>query len=824
MRKFFFSFFILLLLVVPVILFGQTMKSADSLKEKIPVPINLINANNELSQTQEKLEKIARNLKNQGNNINIDSVISNYSSYLNLEAKEIDEIKSLSISKFYLESASRTWKEYQLHINDALKEIGIEVSACQKNLNNLVFEQDVWRLTLKEFLIKADVPNELITRINKIINRISKLKRDYEAKQKEFILKEKRLTDLLDLTNQVLDKIQLLKKQQRTRLFIASGKPFWEISLNHNDIFPIISHLKKVWVINKKSVYNYFSQKSFFWIGFFLLVIALFFLFLKIRYNRLRYDESHPGFVNANFILNIKFIPSLLLILLSYIIIFEQTIPLSLSAIITVALLVLTAMLISRFAGEKGKVQSIAILTLFVINEIEIVFWYFGDLLWYYIVAESVVGIVLIYFFIGFKWKKQVNENPPFVQTMVSVSRFMAGFLAISIFANLFGYVNLAALLTKIAAKIPSILLIIYLLYRILELSITAGCEIGRAFKWSAARYCVNIENGLIKILKLTALFLLVELTLVTIEIYQPVADWFEEALVYDIAIGNISISLGRVLGMILIIAVSYFIANIFKILFGNSALINRNFSKGFLFAINKTAGYIVIAIGFIFGFAYAGIDLGKFSLLAGALGVGIGFGLQNIVNNFISGLILLYERPVEVGDIISVGELTGEVKSIGVRASKIRAFNGFDVVVPNGNIISNDLINWTLEDKKRRLEIKLGVNYGTNPNKVLKILQKEAVNIDKVLVDPAPVALFEGFGDSSLNFRLLVWVHFNDSLTTKSELSIAIYDALMGAGIGIPFPQMDVHIKDGHFTEQPEVIMPKAPDNSSAVTNDNDE
>ena len=357
-------------------------------------------------------------------------------------------------------------------------------------------------------------------------------------------------------------------------------------------------------------------------------------------------------------------------------------------------------------------------------------------------------------------------------------------------------------------------------MYKLLEIIIIAGCEAGKSFKWHASRYCVNIELNLIRVLKLATVYILIGLILDTLEIYKPVADWIVEALVYNITIGSITISMSRILGMILIIVVSYFLANIFKVLFGNSELVNKSLSKGFLFAINKTVGYIIIIIGFIIGFAYAGIDLGKFSLLAGALGVGIGFGLQNIVNNFISGLILLYERPVEVGDIITVGSLMGEVKSIGVRASKIRTFDGAEVVVPNGNIISNDLINWTLSDKKRRLEIKIGVEYGSNPNEVLKLLQKVAVNNDKVLVDPAPTVLFDGFGESSLDFRLLAWVHFNESLSTKSQLSIAVYDALSEANIGIPFPQIDLHIKE-HLTEQPKVVTPKAPDNTPEVVND---
>jgi len=271
---------------------------------------------------------------------------------------------------------------------------------------------------------------------------------------------------------------------------------------------------------------------------------------------------------------------------------------------------------------------------------------------------------------------------------------------------------------------------------------------------------------------------------------------------------------------MMLIFLGAFLIAGLIRIVFENHALIKNKLSKGMAFAISSTIRYLIIIFGVILGLAYAGVDMSKFSLLAGALGVGIGFGLQNIVNNFISGLILLYERPVEVGDIIEVGQLMGEVKSIGVRASRVKTYDGAEVVVPNGNIISNDLINWTLSDNKRRVDIRIGVAYGSDPNQVLKLLQKTAVEHDKVLVEPPPRALFIEFGDSSLNFRLLCWTHFEEGLGVKSDIFVAIYNALTEAGIEIPFPQVDLHIKDGleELTQPPEVVMPKAPDNSNEV------
>jgi small-conductance mechanosensitive channel len=205
-----------------------------------------------------------------------------------------------------------------------------------------------------------------------------------------------------------------------------------------------------------------------------------------------------------------------------------------------------------------------------------------------------------------------------------------------------------------------------------------------------------------------------------------------------------------------------------------------------------------------------AGIDLGKFGLIAGALGIGIGFGLQNIVSNFISGLILIYERPVQSGDTVEVENLMGQVKRIGIRSSSVRTYDGAEVVVPNSNLVSNQLINWTLSDNRKRIEVKVGVAYGSDPNVVMKLLKEVAKSHEKVLSDPEPLPLFEGFGDSSLNFRLLFWVFFEDGFVTKSDVSIGIYNILDENNITIPFPQLDLHVKKDEEKEN-EDKKPKA-------------
>jgi small-conductance mechanosensitive channel len=220
--------------------------------------------------------------------------------------------------------------------------------------------------------------------------------------------------------------------------------------------------------------------------------------------------------------------------------------------------------------------------------------------------------------------------------------------------------------------------------------------------------------------------------------------------------------------------------------------------------AISTLLHYIVLLLGFVFALSAAGMDFSRVVLFAGAFSVGIGFGLQTVVNNFVSGLILLFERPVQIGDTVEVGTLRGEVRRIGARSSTIRTFDGAEVIVPNANLISEPVVNWTLSDRRRRMDLEVGVAYGTDPETVLELLRGVGEAHQSVLETPAAEALFLEFGDSSLNFRLRVWIsRYEEGFSIRSQLTVAINAALRDARIQIPFPQRDLHVR----SVEPDVI-----------------
>jgi small-conductance mechanosensitive channel len=263
------------------------------------------------------------------------------------------------------------------------------------------------------------------------------------------------------------------------------------------------------------------------------------------------------------------------------------------------------------------------------------------------------------------------------------------------------------------------------------------------------------------------------------------------------LTLGALSISLGDVVLFALVVWLSFGLARLLNFVLNEDVFPRIHTGRGVPYAVSNLARYTVLFLGFVAALAAAGFELSKLTIIVGGLGVGIGFGLQNIFNNFMSGLILLFERPFQVGDALQIPEVWGEIKSIGIRASVIRGWDGTEVIVPNGRLISEPVTNWTLSDKRRRLEVTVGVEYGTPARKVIDLLVEVAAGHPGVLENPEPNALFLGFGDSSLDFSLRAWIaDFDEGLTIRSDLHVAVQEALAEAGITVPFPQRDLHLQ----------------------------
>jgi len=271
-----------------------------------------------------------------------------------------------------------------------------------------------------------------------------------------------------------------------------------------------------------------------------------------------------------------------------------------------------------------------------------------------------------------------------------------------------------------------------------------------------------------------------------------PIWETAQQVVSWRARTGSLDLSLGDVLAFVAALWIAVLLGRLVGFVL-DEGLKTRGLGRGVHTAIARTATYAVIAVGAVLAVLASGTELTRLTVLVGTLGVGIGFGLQDVVNNFVSGLILLYERPVQVGDVIQVGEVEGTVRRIGIRSSTVFTEQGSEVVVPNAHLISNEVTNWTLSDKRRRTDIDVAVAETASPERVGELLLQVAGAHPEVLKAPEPLALFAGFGNSALNFQLQIWTPEQIRDRVASELRTAISRVLGEAGID--YPQNEVHL-----------------------------
>jgi small-conductance mechanosensitive channel len=271
-----------------------------------------------------------------------------------------------------------------------------------------------------------------------------------------------------------------------------------------------------------------------------------------------------------------------------------------------------------------------------------------------------------------------------------------------------------------------------------------------------------------------------------------------QKIFTYEIRIGAMHVTLQGIL-LLLLMFVAVVVAE--KII--RERVIMRIFEKtdfpeALEYGMARILGYVFMVVGFYLAFQVAGIDLSSLAFIAGAIGVGIGFGLQSIINNFVSGIIIFAEQPIAIGDRVEVSGIAGRVVKIRLRSTTVITNDNITMIVPNADFISQTVTNWSHGDPKVRIRIPIGVAYGTDPELLEKVLLEVAAENPKTLEEPKPSVLFSNFGDNSLNFELAVWTA---SMSTRprrfiSTLNFAIEKKLRENDIEIPFPQRDLHIR----------------------------
>lgn len=281
---------------------------------------------------------------------------------------------------------------------------------------------------------------------------------------------------------------------------------------------------------------------------------------------------------------------------------------------------------------------------------------------------------------------------------------------------------------------------------------------------------------------------------------WESINYYYKDFVLFKIQ--DVGITISHLVVAVVAVLVSLVVSKVLRSSLRNQVFKKLNIDEGLEYTLLRLLHFLILFIGIYIGLSTVNIPLGAILGLFAVIGVGIGFGLQNLTSNFISGIILLLERPVKVGDRLEISGVWGDVRQVNLRTTLIETPDGISVIVPNSKLLENEVVNYSYGNPKIRLQVPVGIAYGSDCQKAAEILVQVALDNKRVLIEPKPKTWFREFGDSSLNFMLLFWIpNAVEKYDVISEINFAIDAGFRKNGIEIPFPQRDLHLRSTEGT-----------------------
>ncbi|TFH10868.1 MAG: mechanosensitive ion channel [Nitrosomonadales bacterium] len=689
-------------------------------------------------------------------------------------------------NRIMLEKRLRPW----------IKELDEELAKFQIALNQIDTISSVWAAT-DEIAQQKDVTIATVARISVVRSEVDNVRSKVKLLRNQFLFMRDQLTESSSALEDILGQLQSASEAQIKEIFKANQIPLWNPQVRES--------LRKEWMeLTPKKLFQHLQmdtreQESMlsFQLAIFV-ALALSLLWLRTRV-RTAQSEKQYDLQNAKEVFEVPWAMALLIT-----VIFTTPLQLLGTSGISIIVVLLSAVailsIIRRFLVPFIAPLVLGLMTIAVFDRVALELLVVSPTLERIVFLVEMIGALsFLFWFLHSHRRAEISQKVPLspLLQLLGPAMYMASVaLGFAIVADLIGWVDLARVIrTGIMGGGYASIGVFVLLLVFQSLVTFALLFWPLRLLRIVSRNRQLIRQRIEWVLKVLAVCLWIALVLRPLSLLDPMIDGVVQILRASASIGALSVSLGDVMVFAFIVWVSLLLARFVNFILWEDVFTRIRTGRGVPQAVSSLARYTLIVIGFFVALAAAGIELTKLSIIAGGLGVGIGFGLQNVVNNFVSGLILLFERPIGVGDIVELPEIWGEVKRIGIRASLIRKFDGSEVIVPNGMLVSDKVTNWTLSDKYRRIELDVGVEYGTPAQQVIDLLVEVAKSSKSVISDLESRAYFMKFGDSALEFRLLAWVMFEDGYSARSELAVSIQEALKQAGIGVPFPQRDLHL-----------------------------
>ena len=712
------------------------------------------------------------------------------------EAKSAEAAVAKSLQPEELSDLEISWKSRAARLAKWQQGVSRWTSQLYKDFTLVDQEEQTWELTLKASPA-GSLPREVGRAVRDLLGEIKKVKAEARKRLDAALVLENQLYQRETAISEILSGVALGRERFQESLIVAERVPLWQVmtewqgmGLAATEVAALLS--RQFWDAVE------FLRTHLLGVG---LTVGLFFLILIVASLLSRkvaqWTQDHPNFQEATHFLKRPVSLALLITLVLSLIFFATNAPRLLRGFEALLLLIPVLRLLPRLLHPAARPVLVSVAVFYTFDSVRNLFLALPLLDRLSFLFLDIIAVAVLIWLLRLARVRRLsaeNATPAYLIFLLRVALIL---ICASLVANILGYFDLAKLLSTGILYSAYAMFTIFGTTKALSIIFAVLLDTDLARSLSVVRrYGGIISHWGFRILNFAAFVLSVGAILRFFTVRDNVVKAVTDFLTAPIREGRVDFSLWDIIAFGLVLTTAILISRGVRLLLEEDVFPRMRLGRGIPVMITTTVYYAILLFGFFVALGMAGVDFNRFTLLAGAFGVGIGFGLQNIVNNFLSGLILLFERPIHPGDTIEVGGVSGIVKKIGIRSSTISTGDGADAIIPNATLISEKLMNWTLTDPWRRIEINIGVAYGSDLQKVMEILLAVAAADSSVLKDPAPAVVFQGFGESALNFGLRVWILVQANLDTKSRLSIALVQALHEAGIAIPFPQRDLNLR----------------------------
>jgi len=700
-----------------------------------------------------------------------------------------------------LQSLQQDWQQRLVEATGWLSALTTQATQLQEALNQLGDLQKTWSST-RASAQAAKAPEPILQQIDTTLTAISTAQAKIQGERAVLLDLQSRVAQEVTKCDTALAQIGRFQQKAVAGILVPDAPPIWRPEAWIDAFIVLPEHVREVGIAHWSDIVRYVREPRDGAALHAALFIILGLMFTAARCKIDVWEKSRADASSAILVFERPYAAALATVLVFVTSPFFQM-PYSVRQLLTIVALVPMLRLVRPMISAAVASVIYTFCFLFALDTLRQAFAGIQVAGQVILVAETLAAIAVLF------WMRRHHrqiiagraESSGFM--LLKLGRFLLIIvLVVALLAGVVGYVRLARLLT------PGIFVGGVLALAAFACLRVGGGTLAVAFRvWPlsslqmVAHHRELLERKIYRLLIWIAVMGWLIRYLSYLGLLDPAWSLAHALLSTKLERGSIAISLGSVLEFILTVWLAYLLSRFLRFVLQEDVYPRIDLAPGLSYAASSLLNYIILALGFVAGLGVLGVDFSKVSIMAGAFGVGIGFGLQGVVNNFVSGLILLFERPIHVGDTVEVGELLGTVRRIGIRASVIHTHTGADIIVPNSQLITDKVTNWTLSDRLRRVDLPIGLNYGANPKKVIDLLEDVARAHREVLREPAPRALFIGYGDSSINFELRVWPsHFNQALQVRSDLAAAVFDAVNDAeGMSFPFPQREVRILSDH-------------------------